>query len=62
MSPDCRTAGNIKPANKSLNKWQEFKYLGITVTNENYIHEEMMSRLNLMLAIMQFKIICLPIS
>jgi hypothetical protein len=38
---------NIKIANRSYENVPKFRYLGMTVTNQNLIHEEMKSRLNL---------------
>jgi hypothetical protein len=37
---------DIKVANKSFENALQFKYLGITVTYENLIHEEIKRRLN----------------
>jgi hypothetical protein len=36
----------IKAANKSVENVAEFKHLGMTVTNQNYIHAELKSRLD----------------
>jgi hypothetical protein len=44
-----QTAGQsnyIRVANKSFEKVVNFKYLGPTLTDQNYIHEEIRSRLN----------------
>jgi hypothetical protein len=38
---------NIKRDNSSFERVEEFKYLGKTLTNKNYIHEEIKSRLKL---------------
>jgi hypothetical protein len=54
---------NLVTANKSLENLQKFTYLGITVTNQNCIQEEIKSRLNLGNALYhQFRVFCLPIS
>jgi len=36
---------NKKTGNSSFERVEEFKYLGITLTNKNSIHEEIKSRL-----------------
>jgi hypothetical protein len=36
---------DIKIDNKSFERVEEFKYLGATLTNRNFIHEEIKSRL-----------------
>jgi hypothetical protein len=36
---------NIKTVNSSFERVEEFKYLGTTLTNQNYIQEEIKSRL-----------------
>jgi hypothetical protein len=38
---------DIKIATRSLENVSQFKYLGTTVTNQNFIHEEIKRRLNL---------------
>jgi hypothetical protein len=38
---------NIRIANELFEKVSEFKYLGMTLTNQNDIHDETKSRLNL---------------
>jgi hypothetical protein len=45
----CRYANsgqnqNIRIANESCEKVEKFKYLGMTLTNQNNIHDEMKSR------------------
>jgi hypothetical protein len=43
-SPEYYT--NYEVVNKSFQNAEEFKYLGTTVTNQNYNHEEAKNRLN----------------
>jgi hypothetical protein len=53
----------VKTANKSFRNVSWFKYLGMTVTHQNYIHKEIKEKLNLgVLATIQFRIFCLPLS
>jgi hypothetical protein len=40
LRPPC----NIKSQHKSFERVEEFKYLGMTLTNQNSIHEEITSR------------------
>jgi hypothetical protein len=52
---------NMKIDNSSIERVEEFKYLGTTLTNQNSIQTEIKSRLKLaMLAIIRFRIFCLP--
>jgi hypothetical protein len=45
--------------NKSFKNAEKFKYIEMTVANQNLIHEKITSRLNS--HTMQFRIFCLPI-
>jgi hypothetical protein len=38
--------GNIKIANKSFGNVAKFKYLGMAVTNQNWVREEIKNRIN----------------
>jgi hypothetical protein len=52
---------SIKIVNRSFEDVAEFTYLATTLTDQNYMHEEIKSRLNLgMLATIRFRILCLP--
>jgi hypothetical protein len=54
---------NIRIANESFENVATFKYLGMILTNQNDIHDEMKSRIiQGMLAIIQSKIFCPPVS
>jgi hypothetical protein len=44
--PNSGQNQNIRIANESFEKVSKFKYLGMTLTNQNDIHDEMKSRLN----------------
>jgi hypothetical protein len=44
--PNSGQNQNIRIANESFEKVEKFKYLGMTKTNQNDIHEEIKSRLN----------------
>jgi hypothetical protein len=61
--PNSGQNQNIRIANESFENMATFKYLGTTLTNQNGIHDEIKSRLNSeILAIIQSKIFCLPVS
>jgi hypothetical protein len=67
MSMSCHSNSgqnqNKRISNKLFENVAKFKYLGMTLTNQNDICDEIKSTLNLgKLAIVQFKIFCLPIS
>jgi uncharacterized membrane protein len=44
--PNSRQNQNIRIADESFEKVTKTKYLGRTPTNQNYIHDEIKSRLN----------------
>jgi hypothetical protein len=45
-SQNALQSRNIKIVNRSSENREKFKYFGMTVTNQNFIHEEIKSRLN----------------
>jgi len=46
QDPDAGRSHSIKFNNSSFERVEEFKYLGMTITNQNSIQEEIKSRLN----------------
>jgi hypothetical protein len=49
LMPICQKAGqrqSIKLGNRSVERLAKFKYLGTTLTDQNFIHEGIKSRLN----------------
>ena len=53
---------SMKIDNSPIDRVEEFKYLGTTLTNKNSIQEEIKNRLKLeMLAIIRRRIFCLPV-
>jgi hypothetical protein len=54
--------GNIKLDNKYFERVEQFKYLGTTVRNRNYIEEEIKNRLKSRSAFYHFvQILCLTV-
>jgi hypothetical protein len=47
MSLECRGSHNIKIGKRSFENVAKLKYLGTAVADQNLIHEEIKSRLNL---------------
>jgi hypothetical protein len=45
-SSECRENHNIKVANRSLENVEKCGYLGVELTNQNLINEEIKSRFN----------------
>jgi hypothetical protein len=62
--PNSGQNQNIRIANESFERVAKFKYLGMTLTNQNDIHDDIKNRLSFrgMVAIIQSKIFCLPVS
>ena len=62
MSRDQNAGRNhsVRIDNSTFERVEEFKYLGTTLTNQNYILEEIKSRGQEMLAIIRCRIFCLP--
>ena len=52
---------SMKIDNSSIERVEEFKYLGTMLTNKNSIQEEIKSRLKLGNAIIWYRIFCLPV-
>jgi hypothetical protein len=62
VSTTLRRNHSINIDNSSFEKVEEFKYLGTAVTNQNSGQGEIKSRLiQAMLAIIRFRIFCLPV-
>jgi hypothetical protein len=59
--PNSGQNQNIRTAKESFENVVKFKCLGTTLINQDYIHDEIKSRLNsVSVAIIQSKIFCLP--
>jgi hypothetical protein len=53
---------SMKTDNSSIERVEEFKHLGSTLTDQNSIHEDIKSRLKFgILAIIRCRIFCLPV-
>jgi hypothetical protein len=61
--PNSGQNQNIRTADESFENVAKFKYLGTTLTNQNDIRDEIrVDKIRGMLAIIQSKIFCLPVS
>jgi hypothetical protein len=47
LSPKCKTNHNVKITKNFLKNEAKFRYLGMTITHQNHIHEEIKNMLNL---------------
>jgi hypothetical protein len=60
--PNSGQNRNIRITNKAFESVAKFKYLRMTLTNQNDIHDEIKCRLNSgMLAIIRYSIFCLSV-
>ena len=62
MSRDQNAGRNhsVRIDNSTLERVEEFKYLGTTLTNQNSVQEEIKSRLRSRNAIIRCRVFCLP--
>ena len=52
---------NIKIDNSSFERVEEFRYLGTTLMNQNFMQEEIKSKLKSANAVIRCRIFCLPV-
>lgn len=55
-SPDCGIKYNMNVANKCTRNIAKFRYVIMTITNQNFIHEEIKYRLNFGKCLLPFSV------